>query len=116
MAKALDMGMNDRRSCPRAKVPDLTALVLIRNGQPERCKVVDASRHGALIESSLSLMTGMTVELALVRRQGANVIRVFRRWARVTRRSRESVAVCFVNRRQVPRISPRGVWPYSGLE
>jgi hypothetical protein len=62
------------------------------------------------------LMTGMIVELALVRRQGANVIRVFRRWARVKRRSRNSLAVCFLNRRCVPRVSPSGVWPYSGRE
>jgi hypothetical protein len=110
------MALTDRRSSPRTKSPGIAAWVLVRNGEPERCNVIDASRNGALIESSLFLMPGMTVELAFIRKQNAKVTRLLRRWVRVARSSRNDLAVYFVKERSVVRTSSSGVWPYSGRE
>jgi hypothetical protein len=75
---------------------------------------MDASRHGALIASSLFIMPGTTIELAFIRKQSSKVIRMIRRWAKVERASRRDIAVSFVKPRRVPRASPGGVRPYSG--
>lgn len=102
----------DRRSCQRSKTCGVGAWLLGRNVERERCSVIDASRNGALIESSLFILPGTTVELAFVRKQGPNVIRLFRRWAKVARTSHHDIAVYFVKDRRVTTASSRVVWPY----
>jgi hypothetical protein len=102
----------DRRSCQRSKTYGVGAWLLGQNVETERCSIIDASRNGVLIKSSLFILPGTTIELAFIRKQGPNVIRVFRRWAKVARTSHHDIAVYFVKDRRVTNSSSRAIRSY----
>ncbi|MDJ0741113.1 MAG: PilZ domain-containing protein [Gammaproteobacteria bacterium] len=91
------MPMTDRRRHPRAVVRGLRTWILLDDGYRARCRIVDVSRRGVLIEASQLLLPGATIQLVFARTQGPNVTKVFRRWAQVVRSSPSAVAVNFVH-------------------
>lgn len=87
--------------------------LIIENCPPERCSIVDASRNGVLIQSTLFLVPGMKVELAFSRAYGHRVTRLFRRWAQVARTTPNQLAFSFVAKTRPNRCAVRSLG--SGL-
>lgn len=103
------MALTERRTYPRWDASGVTAWMFVENGEPERCRVIDVSRNGVLIQSPLFLVPGKEFELALARTYRPNFTRLFRRWAQVTRSTRDTCAVVFVNPTNKARKSRKGV-------
>jgi hypothetical protein len=88
----------DRRSCQRWRGDDLTAWLSLPGDRGSlRCRVVNASSRGALLETSASLAAGTDIELAFERADHNRPGRLFRRSATVVRRTPTEVAVTFRN-------------------
>ena len=102
------MALTDRRGYPRWDARGVTAWMLVDNGEPERCRVIDVSRNGVLIRSSVLLVPGMRIQLALARSYQPNVTRLFRRWAQVARSTPNDIAVFFVDPSSATQTSRRG--------
>ena len=84
--------------------------MLVDEGKPEQCRIVDVSRKGARVESHRFLLPGMKVELAFVKADDDKVTRLIRRCGQVVRSGPKSFAVYFSH----PR--PRAKAPvYRGL-
>jgi len=79
--------------------------MFVENGEHERCRVIDVSRNGVLIQSPLFMVPGKEFELALARTYRPNFTRLFRRWAQVTRCTRDTCAVVFVDPARKTRAS-----------
>lgn len=103
------MGLTDRRCHPRWSVRSVRAWIFVNGGEPKSCRIIDVSRKGVLIKCSQVLVPGMQVELAFARPRGANVTRLFRRWAQVTRSTPNAFAVFFVRPPARARISTRRI-------
>ena len=99
------MALSDRRCHPRWNARGIKVWLIIENCPPERCSIIDASRNGVLIKSSLFLVPGMKVELAFSRAYSTEVTRLFRRWAQVARTTPNRLAFSFVNKTR-PRRAP----------
>ena len=96
------MLLNERRHHPRRKVRDVKTWMLVGQGRPEQCTVVDVSRKGVLVESTRFMRPGTKVELAFVNAGDSKVTKLIRRSGQVVRSSRQSFAVFFVQ----PQIPP----------
>ena len=103
------MALTDRRRHPRWEVRGVRAWMLINNGRPVPCRIVDVSRKGVLVKSPQFLARGARVELAFARNHGPKVTRLFRRWAQVARSTPGTLAVFFVHARPTARKSTRRI-------
>ena len=81
----------------------------VNKGKPVPCRIIDVSRKGVLIRSPQFLARGARIELAFARDNGANVTRLFRRWAQVARSTPGTLAVFFVHARADAGMSTRRI-------
>ena len=95
------MAVTERRLHPRRTVRGVRAWMFVDRDRAQRCRIVDVSRKGVLVESPEFLVPGTRVELAFAQANGSNVTRLVRRWAHVARSTPKAFAAFFVNRPQL---------------
>lgn len=89
----------DQRCYPRIEARGaIQAWVFLDAGDIARCRVLDFSRSGVLLEYPQLLLPGMKFQIAFAFKRGEKVTRLVRRWSRVTRHSPQGFAAVFIKR------------------
>lgn len=85
----------ERRQYPRRPIDGVQAYLYVRGERTQRCRIRSLSRAGVFIEIDAILRKGLAIELAFTRLYTAQVIKLYRRSAYVTRVTDDGVALLF---------------------